>query len=61
MVIYTAVVNTEPGVALIALTCHVISQSKEFEEPGHHYISVRWWNTYDQTTYLSADNKEFDA
>ena len=39
---------------------HVISQSKEFEEPSHHDISVRWRNTFYQISYLSADNEEFD-
>ena len=23
---------------------HVLSQAKDFEEPNHHHISVRWWN-----------------
>ena len=27
---------------------HVVSQAKEFEELNHHYISVRWLNTYYQ-------------
>ena len=39
----------------------VISQSKEFEEPSHHDISVCWWNTFYQISCLSLDNKEFEA
>ena len=25
---------------------HKVSKAKEFEEPNHHHINVRWWNTY---------------
>ena len=48
MNIYVAAVNTKPGMALADCphVYHVISQSKEFEEPSHHDISVCWWNTY---------------
>ena len=38
-----------------------MSQTKEFEEPNHHHISVRWWNTYYQVACLSSNNKRFDA
>ena len=46
MVIYTVAVNTES------------SQRKEFEEPSHHDISVRWWNTNYQMSCLSTDSLE---
>ena len=39
---------------------HVVSQSKEFDEPSHHEVSVCWWNIYYQISCLSADNQEFD-
>ena len=58
MVIYTAAVTTDIDCPHIY---PVIYQSKEFEEPSHHDISVCWLNTHYQTSCLSADDKEFDA
>ena len=43
-----------------ALIFHVLSQAKEFVEPNHHHISVRWWNNYYQIACLSSKNIQFD-
>ena len=40
---------------------HVISQSKEFEVPSHHDISVCWWNTHYWISCLSSDNNIYKA
>ena len=40
---------------------HIMSQAKDFEEPNHHHISVRWWNSYYQVACLSSTNDQFDA
>ena len=52
MVICTAAVNIETDSYGIdyPYIYHVISQSKDFEEQSHHYISVRCWNTFYQTS-----------
>ena len=40
---------------------HIGSQAKEFEEPNHHCIGTRWWNTYYLVACLSSSSKKFDA
>ena len=57
---YSCKYQTRYGIDCPHVYC-VISQSKEFEEPSNHDISVCWWKTYYQISCLLSDNKEFDA
>ena len=40
---------------------HVVSQSREFKEPGHRHISVRWWDFFYQFACISMNGKQFEA
>ena len=39
---------------------HTVSQTEHFNEPNHHDISMKWWDSFYQLDCMSKNDKQFE-